>query len=472
LSSRTFDAVIVGAGPNGLAGAITLARAGRSVLVLERAATVGGGVRSDRLTLPDFIHDACSSVYPLGAASPFFRSLPLQALGVEWAHPPLPLAHPLDHGEAVAIYRSVPETAGQLERDGSAYRRLFGPLAEDWIALVDEVLAPPHLPRHPWLLARFGLDALRSAQHVAERRFTGVRARALFAGLAAHAVLPLDASPSAGIALLLGALAHGVGWPFVAGGASRLADGLSAELRRLGGEIETGCAVRDLAELPPARTVLCDVSPRQLVAMAGTRLPRAYQDALTRYRYGPGVFKVDWALSDPIPWQAEVCRLAGTVHVGGTFDEIAAAEKSAWNSAHAERPFVLVTQPTVADSSRAPAGRHVAWGYCHVPNGSTVSMVERIESQIERFAPGFRDTILARHAAGPSLLEQGNPNLVGGDIAGGALTLDQVFTRPTWRNYRTPVDGLFLCSSSTPPGGGVHGMCGVHAATAALRAVR
>ena len=327
----------------------------------------------------------------------------------------------------------------------------------------------PHLPTHPWLLARFGRVAVQSATAVATRRFRGMRARALFAGLAAHSVLRLDGRPSAAVGLLLGTLAHAVGWPFVRGGASRLADALAAELESLGGEIVTEHTVSSLEALPAARSIVCDVTPKQLVSIAGARLSPSYRAALARYRYGPGVFKLDWALSEPIPWRASVCRSAGTVHVGGTLDEIASAEAAAWAGTIADWPFVLVTQPTVADSSRAPAGRHVAWGYCHVPHGSTVDMTERVEMQIERFAPGFRDTILGRHAAGAGDLERNNPNLVGGDIGGGALDLGQLFARPTWRRYRTSSPGLYLCSSSTPPGGGVHGMCGYHAAQVVLK---
>ena len=472
MTSPAYDAVVVGAGPNGLAAAITLARAGQSVAVFEQSTRVGGGLRSAALTLPGFLHDVCSSVYPLGAASPFFRSLPLRAQGADWAHPPLPLAHPLDGRDAVVISRSVGETIADLGEDRAAYARLFAPLVDRWQALVDDVLAPPHVPKHPWLLARFGREALQPAVAVAKRRFRGARARALFAGLAAHSTLRLDVRPSAAVGLLLGTLAHGVGWPFVRGGASHLADALAAELTTRGGEILAGHPVSSLASLPSARSILCDVTPRQLMAIAGPRLSASYRAALARYRYGPGVFKLDWALSDPIPWRASACRLAGTVHVGGTLEEIASAEAAAWGGTIAQRPFVLVTQPTVADSSRAPVGRHVAWGYCHVPHGSTVDMAGRVERQIERFAPGFCDTILARHAAAPGDLERSNPNLVGGDIGGGAMDLGQVFMRPTWRGYRTSAPGLYLCSSSTPPGGGVHGMCGYYAALAVLRAGR
>ena len=472
MTSPSYDAIVIGAGPNGLAAAITLARAGQLVIVFEQSSRVGGALRSEALTLPGFVHDTYSSVYPLGKASPFFRTLDLQALGVEWVEPPLPVAHPLDGSDAVVISGSVAETSGNLGEDRAAYAELFSPLVDHWESLVDDVLAPPHVPRHPRLFAQFGWAALQPAAALAMKRFRSERARALFAGLAAHSTLRLDARPSAAIGLVLGALAHAVGWPFVRGGASRLADALVDELRSLGGEIVTGQTISSLDSLPPARSVVCDVTPRQLVSIAGPRLSSRDRAALGRYRYGPGVFKVDWALSDPIPWRASACRGAGTVHVGGSLNEIALAEAAAWQGAVPDRPFVLVTQPTVADPLRAPAGCHVAWGYCHVPHGSATDMTERIESQVERFAPGFRDAILARSAVGPRDLERANPNLVGGDIGGGALTLGQLFTRPTWRGYRTSLAGLYLCSSSTPPGGGVHGMCGYHAAQTVLRTRR
>ena len=470
------DALVIGGGPNGLAAAITLARAGRRVVLYERAARVGGGLRTEPLTLPGFLHDVCSSVYPLGAASPFLRSIDLAARGARWVEPPIAYAHPLDGADAVWASRSISDTAAALGDDRQAYRRLFEPIVASWQPFLDDILGPPRFPRRPALFASFGIDAIRSAASVAHSRFSGARARALFAGAAAHAVLPLDRAPSASVALVLGAMAHAVGWPFVAGGADRLADALADELTSLGGDIKTGAEIHSLTDNAIAGAasdaiVLCDLTPRQLLALADVRLTGAFRRLLEGYRYGPGVFKVDWALSEAIPWRAAVCRQAGTVHVGGTFAEVAESESAPWRGVAPDRPFVLVTQPTVCDPGRAPAGRHVAWGYCHVPNGSTVDMTARIEAQVERFAPGFQDVILARHTAGPAELERRNPNLVGGDIGGGAMTLGQFFTRPTWRTYRTTARNVFLCSSSTPPGGGVHGMCGYHAARTALRQI-
>ncbi len=468
-------AVVVGSGPNGLAAAVELARAGWPVVVREASETFGGGARSAELTLPGFVHDICSAVHPLGASSPFFRSLPLHQHGLEWIQPPRPLAHPLDDGTAVLLERSLDATAASLGRDGAGYRGLIEPLVGDWPRLEAALLQPlVRIPRHPLAQARFGLSAIRSARGLAEMSFAGERAQALFAGLAAHSILPLESAGSASFGLVLGILGHAVGWPIPCGGAQRIADALASTLHSLGGQILTGAPVESLDGLMPARAVLCDVTPSQLLRIAGSRLPASYRRALGRYRYGPGVFKVDWALNEPIPWRASDCTRAGTVHVGGTLEEIAASERAAWRGEHSDRPFVLLAQPSLFDPTRAPAGKHTAWAYCHVPNGSPVDMTERIERQIERFAPGFREVVLARHTMSPAELEKQNANLVGGDISGGANELRQIFARPALRAvpYATPVEGLYLCSASTPPGGGVHGMCGYNAARAALKQAR
>jgi phytoene dehydrogenase-like protein len=466
-----YDAVVVGSGPNGLAAAVALARAGRSVVVVEAADTLGGGTRSAALTRPGFTHDVCSAVHPMAVASPFFNTLPLAEHGLEWVHPDCPLAHPLDDGSAAVLERDVDATAEALGPDARAYRRLMGPLVAASGGLFDDLLGPLRLPRRPLAAMRFGLRAVRSAKGLADAWFRTDRARALIAGLAAHAVLPLEQSPGAAIALMLGIAGHAVGWPFPRGGSQKIADALASYFRSLGGEVRTGWPVASVDELPQARVVLLDVTPRQVFALAGHRLPGRYRRALGRYRYGPGVFKVDWALSGPIPWRAAACRRAGTVHLGGTLEEVAAAERAPWRGEHPERPFALLAQPSLFDPTRAPEGKHTAWGYCHVPHGSTVDMTQRIEAQVERFAPGFRDLILARHVMNTAAMERYNPNYVGGDIGGGVADWWQLFTRPVARlnPYTTPAAGLFLCSSSTPPGGGVHGMCGYFAAKAALR---
>jgi phytoene dehydrogenase-like protein len=465
------DAVVVGAGPNGLAAAIELAHAGLSVRVIEAADTVGGGARSAELTLPGFVHDVCSAIHPLGIASPFFRTLPLADHGLEWIEPPVALAHPFDDGTAALLERSQEAAMPTLGDDDERWRRLFMPLVRDSASLLDEILAPLHVPAHPLTLARFGLRGLLPGTTVARRSFRGARARGLFAGLAAHSMLPLERPPSAAFGLMLGLLGHAAGWPFPRGGSQGLADALASYLRSLGGEIETGRRVESLAELGETRPVLLDVTPRGLLELAGDRLPDRYRRRLERYRYGPGVFKLDWALDGPIPWRAEECSRAATVHLGATLEEIAASEAAPAQNRIAERPYVLLAQQSLFDPTRAPDGRHTAWAYCHVPNGSGVDMTERIESQVERFAPGFRERILARSALGPAELERSNPNYVGGDINGGLADLRQLFTRPVarWSPYSTPLPGVFLCSASTPPGGGVHGMCGYHAARAALR---
>ena len=472
MARPSYDAVVVGAGPNGLAAAITIAREGRSVLLLEGQETIGGGTRSAELTLPGFVHDVCSAIVPLASASPFFASLSLKQHGLEFVHPPAALAHPLDDGSVALLEGSVDATARRLGADGRPYRRLMEPLVSRSDALLPDVLGPLRVPHHPLVLARFGLSGIRSVRDLASR-FEGDWARALLAGIGAHSMLPLDRSPSAAVALVLGMLAHAVGWPMARGGSQRIADALVTHLRSLGGEIVTGQWVASLDDLPPSRAVLLDITPRQLLKIAGHRLPAGYRRSLKRFRYGPGVFKVDYALDGPVPWKAEECSRAGTVHLGGTLEEIAAAEKTVAEGEHPERPLVLLAQQSLFDPSRVPDGKHTLWAYCHVPHGSTVDMTERIEDQIERFAPGFRDRILARSVMSPADLERHNPNYVGGDINGGLQSLLQTFARPTLRPvpYSTPLPGLYLCSSSTPPGGGVHGMCGHHAARAALRGV-
>ncbi|HSW41121.1 MAG TPA: NAD(P)/FAD-dependent oxidoreductase [Patescibacteria group bacterium] len=466
------DAIVVGSGPNGLAAAITLARAGRSVVVYESHPTIGGGMRSAELTLPGFVHDVCSAVQGMSTASPFFRGLDLGRFGLELIDPPAPLAHPLDGGGAAVLERSVAETAAGLGTDGTAYRRLMGPLVRDADQVMDLVLAPIfRVPSHPLAAARFGLPALRSAVGLAGSRFRRQEARALLAGVSAHSMLRLDRPLTAAFGLVLAIAAHAHGWPVVRGGTQQLADALAAELRSLGGELVTGHPVTSLAELPAARAILFDTTPRALAAIAGDRLPQRYRRRLEGFRHGPGIVKLDWALSAPVPWLAEGARRAGTVHVGGTMDEIRAAEADVSRGRHPERPFVIVVQQSRFDPSRAPAGRHTGWAYCHVPGGSTFDMTGRIEAQVERFAPGFRDTILARSVRLPAEIEAYNPNYIGGDINGGIADLRQLFTRPVARldPYATPAPGIYLCSASTPPGGGVHGMCGAWAARSVLR---
>ena len=474
--SRGRRAIVIGSGPNALAGAITLASAGLEVEVYEAEDTIGGGTRSLELTLPGFAHDICSAIHPLAKASPFFRQHELE---IEWVHAPAPAAHPLDDGTAVVLERSIDATAPQLAGDAAAYRRVFEPLAAAWDAIEPIIIGPyPPPPRRLLELVRAlrgstvgaALGGLATARSFAQRTFETERARAFFAGHAAHSMLPLERRPSAGFGLTLSLLGHVVGWPFPRGGSQRIADALVTRLLALGGAVHRGTAVD---QLPAADIVLADVSPRELVRLAGGRFPERYARSLLRYRHGPGAFKLDWALAGRIPWRAAECRRAATIHLGGSLDEMAASERAAWTGRPSERPFVILAQQTLFDATRAPSGRHTAWAYCHVPNSSTADMTEAIEAQVERFAPGFRDRILARSALPPQALEQRNRNLVGGDLNGGAMDLPQLVFRPARRlvPYATPLPGVFICSSATPPGGGVHGMCGYAAALAALKAV-
>ncbi len=468
-----FDAVVVGAGPNGLAAAIALVQKGLSVLVLEAQATAGGGARTEELTLPGFHHDVCSAIHPMAVVSPFFQSLPLASHGLEWRESPYAITHPLDDGSAAVLELSLEKTALRFGGDGDAYRHLMQPLASNASALFDEILRPLRLvPRHPFLLARFGLDGIRSGLSLT-KRFRGDAVRALLGGCAAHSFLPLDAAGSGSFGLVLAVAGHAVGWPCAKGGSVAIINALTSFFRSLGGTIRTSTPVRSMAGVPPSRAVLFDVTPRQLAVIAGDAVPPSYVNRLRRFRYGPGVFKIDWALDGPIPWRAEECKHSATVHVGGTIEEIANHEAAIWQGRATDRPFVLVAQQSLFDDTRAPRGQQTGWAYCHVPHGSTEDMTGAIEQQIERFAPGFRERILARHTINTSAYESYNANFIGGDIAGGANTLRQVLARPFLRRdpYSTPNKRIYIASSSTPPGGGVHGMCGYWAAQSALRRV-
>lgn len=467
---ESFDAVVVGSGPNGLAAAITLAERGLSVQLIEAAPTIGGGMRSAELTLPGYLHDICSAVHPLALASPFLSSQPLAAHGLEILQPRVPLAHPLDDGRAAVLEVSVPQTSSHLGRDADAYVDLMVPLVRTYRHLVEQFLGPLRPPRHPIAAARFGVHAIRSAKGLVSL-FEADPARALIAGVAAHSIMPLDRLATGGFGLILGILGHAVGWPVIKGGSQNLAAALGSVFESLGGQIVTDRPVESLDDLPEHRVAMLDLGPRQLESLAGDRLPKPYLFMLRRYRYGPSVFKVDWALDGPVPWLNEFCRAAGTVHLGGTYEQIAASEQAMWEGRVVERPYCIITQQSLADPGRAPEGKHTLWGYCHVPSGYPQDMTEVIENQIEQAAPGFKDLILARATMSPADLESYNANYIGGDINGGVQDLRQLFTRPVprWNPYTTPVDGLYLCSSSTPPGGGVHGMCGYFAARSALK---
>lgn len=470
LPDHTYDAVVVGSGPNGLAAAITIAREKRSVLLLEAGETIGGGLRTKELTLPGFIHDVCAAIHPLALASPFFRSLELERFGLEWIHPPVPLAHPLDDNPAVLLRRSIEDTADGLGRDGGSYRRLLAPFVESWEDLVGDLLKPLGLPKHPLTALRFSLKGLLSASSLAGSWFHDTRARALFAGNSCHSVLPLEDMSSGAFGIMLSMMGHTVGWPLAKGGSQAIAEALTSCFLSMGGEITVNSHVSSINDLPRARAVLFDVSPRNLDRIVGDLFPTSYRERLQGHRHGPGVFKIDWALVGPIPWKDPACLKAGTVHCGGTFGEIAIAERQVWQGLAPERPFVLLSQPSLFDPTRAPEGMHTAWAYCHVPNGCDVDMTGAIEAQVERFAPGFRSLIKARHTMSPAMMEEYNPNYIGGDIVGGVQGFRELFIRPfgRWEAYATPVKGYYLCSASMPPGGGVHGMCGHLAAQKAL----
>jgi len=472
--AEAFDAVVVGSGPNGLAAAVALASAGFRTHVIEGHDELGGGMRTAELTLPGFRHDVCSAVHPLGALSPYLTTLPLHEHGLRWVHPEVSFAHPLDDGSCVVLERSVAATADNLGADGRAWARLMEPFVRVGEPLIADLLGPLRIPRHPFAMARFGFYGLRPLIWLARGLFRGPRAQALLAGAGAHAILPLDKLATGAVGLLFSLTGHLCDWPMARGGSSAITDALASYFRALGGTVSTGAFVRTLAQLPKSRVVLFDTSPKQLSEIAADALPSGYRARLARYKYGPAVFKLDWALSAPIPWRDPRCAKASTVHVGGTMEELAAAERATYRGQSIERPFVLVTQQSHFDDTRAPAGNHTGYAYCHVPHGSTEDYTARLESQIERFAPGFRDCILARHARGPADIEAYNPSMLGGVIAGGEATLDQIFTRPVARldPYSTPNAKLFLCSGATPPAGGVHGMCGYFAAQSAIKKLK
>ena len=469
---RDYDAIVVGSGPNGLSAAIAMQQQGLSVLLLEAKDTIGGGMRSAALTLPGFTHDICSAVHPLAALSPFFSRLPLQQHGLEYIYPPIAAAHPFDNGDAAVLKQDVAETALLLGTDQQAYIQLLQRLVADWPKIAPDIFSPLHFPRHPWLMARFGVDALQPGTWLA-KKFQTEKAKGLFAGMAAHAMQPLSNTASSAIALVLMTAAHVRGWPMPRGGSAVIGNALTALFVSLGGKIETNFYVRSLDQLPSSRALLFDITPAQLLQIAGHRFSSFYKWQLERYRYGMGVFKIDWALDAPIPFTAQACRQAGTIHIGNTLEEIAANEQLTSKGGYPEKPFVLLAQPSLFDGSRAPEGKHTAWAYCHTPNGSTKDMTHAIEMQVERYAPGFRERILARHTMNTAEIEAYNPNYIGGDINGGIIDIRQLFTRPVLRRspYTTSAKGIYICSSSTPPGGGVHGMCGYHAAKKALQQV-
>ncbi len=473
LPTRDYDAVVVGSGPNGLAAAITLQQQGKSTLLLEAKPTLGGGMRSAALTLPGFVHDICSAIHPMAVASPFFRQLPLHKFGLEYINPTYAAAHPFDDGRAAILHTSIEETARSLGIDARSYQRLMKPLHRHQEEIFSFILGPLRFPRHPLVMASFGIRALQPAMLLAKTLFKTKEAKGLLAGMSAHAMLPLTQLATSAVALVLMMAAHRNNWPIPKGGSQQIANALTSYFTSLGGTIETGVNITSLQQLPSSHAVLFDVTPKQLLQIAGHRFSSLYQWQLKNYKYGMGVYKIDWALSEPIPFIAQECRKAGTVHIGNTMEEIAFGEGQTWQGKHAEKPFVLLAQQSLFDTMRAPEGKQTAWAYCHVPNGSTQNMTTVIEQQIERFAPGFRDCILAKHEMNSEDMHDYNANYIGGDINGGAQLITQLFTRPALRlsPYRTSAKGIYICSSSTPPGGGVHGMCGYHAARRALKDV-
>jgi len=472
LTKKDYDAIVVGSGPNGLAAAISLQHAGLSVLLIEAKKTIGGGMRSEELTLPGYVHDVCSAIHAMAASSPFFKTLPLEKHGLQFINPEIPLAHPFDDGSAAVFHQSMQQTAEGLSEDRQSYLKLMTPIVNDWPQISPDVLASFHFPKHPFAMARFGLDAVTSARHMG-KRFVSRQAKALWMGMAAHAMQSLSHATTSAIALVLMAAGHSVGWPLAKGGSSAIAKALCSYFTSLGGVVQTDFYVRSLSQLPSSHALLFDIAPRQLLEIAGHKFSSFYKWQLRRYRYGMGVFKIDWALDQPIPFVSEGCRQAGTLHLGNTAEEIVASEELTSQGKHAEDPFVLLAQQSLFDPSRAPARKHTAWAYCHVPNGSTLDMTARIEKQVERFAPGFKDLILARHTMNSTQMEVYNANYVGGDINGGLMNVGQLFARPALRfsPYKTSAKGIYICSSSTPPGGGVHGMCGYHAAKKVLKEI-
>lgn len=466
-----FDAIIIGSGPNGLAAGIRLAQEGLSVKIFEKEDTIGGGTRTLELTQPGFHHDICSAIHPMAKASPFLNSLPLEEYGLKWIHPEVPMAHPLDDQPAGALFQSLDKTVDHLDEDGKTYRKWITPFIDGWDELLIDILAPfSPIPNNPILMARFGLKALRSA-HGFAKRYQTKKARAIFAGLAAHGIMPFDATATTAIGLVLGTAAHTVGWPYPKGGSHAITRAMAQHFQSLGGEIETDAQITAVDELPESKTILFNITPQQILDISGDKLPHSYAKKLQRFEYGQGVFKLDLALSEPIPWKDNICQKAGTVHVGGTLEEIAASEKQSASGKHPEKPYVLVAQQSLGDDSRAPSGNHTGWAYCHVPNGSTKDMTEPIIRQIERFAPGFQDCIIEMHKMNTKSMQAYNPNYIGGDINGGRADITQLFTRPAglFDPYHIPKTNMYIASSSTPPGGGVHGMCGFHAAESALR---